>query len=231
MGPVETPWTCSVCMLATVLRLMKKFIIIFFIFLVSAEMSNAQFRYQLELGTAVGIGKNTSNVLETPGSITVVHPVNLRYKYPSLRIRPGIEYLLDDNFSVGLSTGIHIHYLDTYYYEKNKTTFSFPLQLNAHYRTNRPQTNFLFGLAGGANFMKINMPPFTDRGGSLYTAEIGLAKKEKKSKTGFQYKIGFERQTDNVLFKYEPTGSSLKPALIHYRQYRNQVFLSIVGSL
>ena len=175
------------------------------------------------------MGKNTFTILETPNSISVNQPVNYRYKYPSLRVRTNVEYLIDKHFQVGLSTGLYIRYLDTYYFEKDKTTFSFPLQVNAQYHTSDLKNNLLIGIGGGANFMQINTPPFTDRGGALYTTEIGLMMK-KKSKLSFSYLLGFEHQVDNVLFRFESPRQTLQSAYIHYEQFRNQVFFSAVAT-
>ena len=206
-----------------------KYLIIAFIIFFSTRCI-AQFKskakWEIGFGPALSIGKNTTKELKTENSLTIVHPVNYRYKYPSLRIRGGYLYHISKFYSVGLISGINVRYVEYYHYVNYKTTFSVPISLNAKYEhKGAGTTGFVASISGGVNLMKVDVLPWTDRGGFICSGEIGIHS-NLKAKKGNVYKIGFEHQTDNVLFRFDSSSPNTKSAYIHYKQFRNQIYFT-----
>lgn len=183
--------------------------------------------FSAELGSLISIGTNTYRTTVLDGLSTIISPKNYRFKYPSIRLRGATHYAISQKFHSGITAGINIRYLQTYGANKNKTTISIPIMASLKYIV---ISNRKIGLAVnsgiGHNFMNIKSGVYTDKGGISYFTGISVNRK-RNFKNNVSYCIGYEHQTDNVAFIFPKPGNDTSFYNVKYKQFRNQLFVSV----
>lgn len=161
------------------------------------------------------------------GQEITMPPKNIRYRFPSLRIRGTATYKVSEHFGAGIMTDLNMRYLERAGSLQYRNTVSIPVLFVSQYdliESNKINLGFQAGI--GYNFMRIQSGRWSEKGGLNYMCGLSLTKKRSGNKNR-SYLLGYEQQIDRISFPFPKRGSDTEYINARHKQFRNQLYASL----
>jgi hypothetical protein len=144
-----------------------------------------------------------------------------RFKNPFISLTGNVSYPIFQKFHIGLQTGVYMTFREIYQSYPPTNHFSIPLQATIKYEVlNSPKYSSGVIVAGGINFFNIYEVWARYKNAALYNGSFYY----KRGKSSF--KIGVEKQIDNVTSYLKEFSSYTNEELYKYKLKRVSAFVS-----
>jgi hypothetical protein len=179
----------------------RKNIIILTLLIFASVNLRAQKKLSFDLSAAVlqSVGKDISKTYNSNvNPLTLQHFSRKQFKHPYFNILGHVSYSLNKRVSVGVESGLYMHYLEKYFSNIQRTSLSIPIMGTVCYKLFKIKEDEVgISAVAGKVFYNIDDIQFKIKNGALYNASAFYDINKKST-----IKLGVEKQVDNVWFYF-----------------------------
>ena len=202
----------------------KKVIILTGLLFLGVNLS-AQKKLSFDLSAAVlqSVGKDKSQTYHSDvNPLTVEYFSRKQFKHPYFNLLGHISYSLNKRVSVGVQSGLYMHYLEKYFSNIQRTNLSMPIIGTVSYKLFDINTSkFGIDVSAGKIFYNIDEFQFKVKNGALYNMSVFYSPTKKST-----IKLGAEKQVDNVWFYFTADEQGYQNETYKYQLNRLSLILS-----
>lgn len=190
-------------------------IIIFFIFTTNLS-AQKKLSVDLSLGVLKSVGRDLNSTYKSNNyPLTIYYPSRHKFENPFLNIFIQGSYPLNRRMSVGLQSGLYVHFAEKFLTNVKYTKASVPVLANFSYKLFDINSNDLgISISGGKLFYSIDESVIKAKNASIYN----LSAFYNVSNKSF-IKLGIEKQNDNVIITPDETEYPREKYKYHLKRF------------